>query len=151
MIKIDKRRFARTICIMPTLSDDRRAAFEELYIKAGADDCWPWTGARDSDGYGSFKLSLYTTVGAHRIAWCIANGAEPGRGHVLHSCDNPPCVNPNHLSLGTARINAQDKVQKGRARGRFSDYQGSFVARGPVHEAAPENDKPWFLRGLPGG
>ncbi|MGH0033016.1 MAG: HNH endonuclease [Myxococcota bacterium] len=52
---------------------------------------------------------------AHRIAWGLANGADPGDAHVLHRCDNPPCVNPAHLFLGDAAANAQDRHQKGRS------------------------------------
>lgn len=139
----------RAIRILPNLTNERVAAFHSMVRGAGEDECWLWTGAVDGHGYGSFRLRRYSTVGAHRVAWCIANNADPLNRHVLHRCDNPPCVNPNHLWLGDALLNALDKVAKGRARGRFSDYRGSLEPRHPVPKKAPEENLPWFLRGLP--
>lgn len=51
---------------------------------------------------------------AHRIAYELAYGVSPGKLQVIHSCDNPPCCNPNHLSLGTSQDNHDDMVAKGR-------------------------------------
>jgi hypothetical protein len=98
----------------------RREDFWARVHKAGADDCWNWSGGRSSDGYGVHKIRRYYRTAAHRIAYALANQEEPGDFHVCHRCDNPVCCNPAHLFLGTAADNAQDKVQKGRARGRFS-------------------------------
>lgn len=77
-------------------------------------DCVLWTGYTNHDGYGrlSIKGNLYM---AHRIAWSLRNGPAPRDKLVLHKCDNPPCVNPDHLFLGDDLDNAQDKSQKGRA------------------------------------
>lgn len=61
-------------------------------------------------------------MGAHRYAWLITNGPIPAGASVLHHCDNPPCVRPDHLFLGNALDNAQDKVQKGRLR--YGDARG---------------------------
>lgn len=76
-------------------------------------DCVPWSGKRDRDGYGTIGK-----VRAHRQAYIDAYGDIPDGLHVLHECDNPPCVNPAHLRLGTNLDNIQDKVRKGRARGQ---------------------------------
>lgn len=84
------------------------------------DECWPWTGGVSSDGYGSFKLASYRTVTASRLALIAYKMQEPEGLHVLHRCDNPSCCNPRHLRFGTVADNAQDKVSRGRARGRFS-------------------------------
>jgi HNH endonuclease len=88
---------------------------------AGKDDpkaCWIWTGGATPRGYGRFKIDgrLYST---HRIAFAIAYGGIPdGEGYhgtlVCHSCDNPRCCNPKHLSLGTAISNAKEMAQRGR-------------------------------------
>jgi hypothetical protein len=91
--------------------------FWEWVNKGGTNECWNWKGApnvwgygqiRDTNGrYGKKKL-------AHRISWIIHNGPIPTNILVLHTCDNPLCVNPNHLWLGTHKDNALDMCKKGR-------------------------------------
>lgn len=73
-------------------------------------DCWEWTGHRDRQGYGRAMKSFL----AHRGSFELAHGPIPEGLCVLHRCDNPPCVNPAHLLLGTKRDNAQDAIAKGR-------------------------------------
>jgi spore coat polysaccharide biosynthesis protein SpsF (cytidylyltransferase family) len=87
-----------------------RVRFEDGFwaLVARGDGCWEWTG-HTVKGYGT-----YSRFKAHRLAWELANGRSPGRMSVCHSCDNPGCVNPSHLWLGTARDNCADKVRKGR-------------------------------------
>jgi transcriptional regulator with XRE-family HTH domain len=80
------------------------------------DGCWFWTAGLDRDGYGSFELS--GRKGAHVVSWIFATGSDPRPMHVLHKCDNPSCVRPDHLFLGTNKDNMIDKTAKGRqARG----------------------------------
>lgn len=74
--------------------------------------CWMWTAGRQSNGYGQFRLG--TEQRAHRASWEFATGAAAGKKLVLHRCDNPPCVRPEHLFLGTNQDNMDDKVAKGR-------------------------------------
>lgn len=81
-------------------------------------DCWIWQGGKKQGGYGSCRWDG-ATVGAHRVAWVICNGPIPDGMHVLHNCpsgDNPSCVNPAHLWLGTNLDNVRDRDKKGRRR-----------------------------------
>lgn len=77
-------------------------------------ECWTWTGCCTAHGYGQFHFEGKTTK-AHRVAWIITHGPIPDGLCVLHRCDNPPCVRPDHLFLGTLSDNMQDCVAKGRA------------------------------------
>lgn len=81
--------------------------------RRGPDECWPWTGGRQSGGYGSMRLRR-KNVRAHRIAFQSATGIDPGALMVMHTCDNPPCCNPSHLKLGTVLDNNRDSKAKGR-------------------------------------
>ncbi len=78
-----------------------------------SDGCWEWLGTTDPYGYGQF--STKTCRLAHRFSWEIHNGPIPDGLFVLHTCDNPPCSNPNHLFLGTHQDNAQDRAKKNRS------------------------------------
>jgi len=83
---------------------------------AGADECWEWRASRDANGYGLFCLSGGGRVRAHRFSWEMANCEIPEGLIILHRCDNPPCVNPAHLRLGTQADNVADMVAKGRQK-----------------------------------
>lgn len=89
---------------------------ERFYSKVACgapNHCWMWTDHADSKGYGLLSVDG-KVVKAHRIAWMLAFGGIPTGLQVCHACDNPGCVNPNHLLLGTSRANTMDKVKKGR-------------------------------------
>lgn len=83
--------------------------------RPSANSCWVWTGTR-TRGYGQLYIGGGVRMSAHRLAW-ILTGRGPIRSglHVLHRCDNPPCCNPRHLFLGTARDNIADCISKGRS------------------------------------
>lgn len=76
-------------------------------------------------GYGQFYRRKREPVGAHRFSWELANGRPvPAGRQVMHSCDNPPCVNPAHLSVGTSADNHRDKSAKGRNPGNRTTRGG---------------------------
>lgn len=106
---------------------------EAFYAKTdhAANGCVEWRGIRNSQGYGQYQFQG-RTIGAHRMAYLIATGLLPKSLQICHRCDNPPCVNANHLFAGTAKDNAQDKERKGRGTGGRSIYINALksVARG---------------------
>lgn len=78
------------------------------------DTCWIWTGSK-SGGYGNTAVNGKAQR-VHRIMWTLYNGPIPKGMCVLHRCDNPPCVRPDHLFLGTKMDNVSDMIAKGRDR-----------------------------------
>ncbi len=82
-------------------------------------DCWIWRGSTNNRGYGAIEYS-YTNgkqvmQAAHRVAWILTNGPIPEGMMVCHRCDNPPCVRPDHLFLGSGFDNMADMAVKGRS------------------------------------
>lgn len=79
------------------------------------DGCWLWTGGGTRTGYGTFYIEG-RMQGAHVASWKLTYGPLTDRLCVLHKCDNPKCVRPDHLFIGTYKDNTQDMIAKGRAR-----------------------------------
>jgi hypothetical protein len=128
------------------LAGRNHAPLEERFwryvAKAGPDECWLWTAKTESNGYGRMQQGGKGSpmIGAHRLSFMIANGFYPEV--VMHTCDNPPCVNPNHLRAGSFAENTQDMVGKGRWRGG--------VTLGVEHPCAKlDPDKVRFIRANP--
>lgn len=79
------------------------------------DQCWPWGGTINRQRYGYGKFSIGNTAfRAHRIAYMIAKGDIPRGLVVRHRCDNPACVNPGHLDVGTIADNVRDMISRNR-------------------------------------
>ena len=88
--------------------------FEKKVEMIPFSDCHHWTAATNKFGYGKISLSQSTWQFAHRMSWEFANGPVPEGMYVLHTCDNPGCVNPSHLYLGSHKDNAQDRERRQR-------------------------------------
>jgi HNH endonuclease len=87
-----------------------------LRIIIDSKGCWIWQGAKTEGGYGHLYVDGYTQL-AHRVMWTVVVGSIPDGMLICHTCDNPPCINPEHLFMGTVSANSRDMVQKGRGRG----------------------------------
>ena len=91
--------------------------------------CWLWTYHVNADGYAQTRIQGKSVM-AHRLSWQLANGSSPADKYVCHKCDNPRCVNPTHLFLGTQQDNMDDMVAKGRY------VAPSAAGAGPLNGAA---------------
>lgn len=90
-------------------------AFEENFIPEPNSGCWLWTGNLiKRGGYGAFNFGKKIMQRAHRVSWKLYRYDITKDQHVLHSCDNPCCVNPDHLFLGDQSLNMFDMSMKGR-------------------------------------
>ncbi len=103
---------------------------------AGHEACWPWGGSRDKDGYGQARCRGLATRKAHVVVWVLAGYSVPLGSILCHTCDNPPCCNPQHMFLGTHQTNADDKVAKGRWRCKQKLSHSSVSGRG-LYTAEP--------------
>lgn len=95
--------------------------------KRGEDECWPWLAHTDKDGYGAiWDAEIGDNAVATRALWKVLYGEYPDRDIlVCHTCDNPGCMNPKHLFLGTCKDNSQDMIHKGRRVKALGERHGN--------------------------
>lgn len=106
------------------MDPDRQRFLDKVSRSDGPCGCWIWVGARLPRGYGRFYYRGRVQY-AHRVALRLLRGADvPDHLVVMHSCDNPSCVNPAHLAVGTQRDNMRDASNKGRVV-HVQDWRGS--------------------------
>ena len=138
-----KAKYCSNRCRLKSLYTNNHRSIEERFwekvIRGDSDTCWLWTGATGSAGYGVLGLGGRGTGNeyAHRISYRLHYGPIPNNLFVLHSCDNPPCVNPKHLSLGTHL----DNMQQSKARGRKHDPYTLTFAQTEVIRASTASPK----------
>jgi hypothetical protein len=90
-----------------------QSRLEQYSIPEPNSGCWLWIGADDGHGYGQLNIGG-KVIKAHRAAWELKVGPIPSGLNVCHKCDTPPCINPDHLFLGTRGENIRDAFAKGR-------------------------------------
>ena len=98
-------------------------SFHDKYLKT--DGCWNWQGSTNANGYGVVRYGGKIRL-AHRVSFMLANGWYPNN-LALHSCDNPRCVNPNHLRDGTYQDNYNDMRVRGRSKAKLSQEKASII------------------------
>ncbi len=106
----------------------------------GPNGCWIWEAGKDGDGYGLFKPAPKITHRAHRVSYEFFHGPIPSGMNVLHSCDNPSCVNPDHLLLGTHRENMEDMCHKGRQNTILTANDVCEIRRLHLVDKVPQKD-----------
>jgi hypothetical protein len=84
-------------------------------IKVDRNGCWNWQASKNNKGYGQLRIEGRGVL-AHRLSYIFHKGEIPPGGCILHSCDNPACINPDHLRVGTKAHNTADMMAKGRHR-----------------------------------
>ena len=111
------------------------ARFYKFVPAAEPSDCWEWQSTKNHRGYGKFWLNGRTDL-AHRVSYLFHKGSIPDGFLVRHTCDNPPCVNPDHLLVGTVKDNARDAIERGlyprgegNGRAKLTEGQVSEIRR----------------------
>ena len=103
--------------------------FSGKYKQAAVDACWEWLAGKNAQGYGSVNQAAYGDQLAHRVVYKTCIAGIPDGLIVMHTCDNPGCVNPAHLLLGTRGQNNADRSAKGRNNSKLRQGEGNGRAK----------------------
>lgn len=124
----------RPIVIRPERLEIVRRRFFQKVVQS--DGCWAWTGNRNAEGRGLVRIDKVVYY-AYRVAYTLEVGQIPDGKHICHRCDNPSCVRPSHLFVGSHADNMRDMASKGRALGWVrSNGEGHHNARCSDEEVA---------------
>lgn len=113
-------------------------------------ECWLWIAHRKSTGYGQFTVRKGSYFTAHAVSYALSVAPVPPGAHVCHACDNPPCVRPDHLFVGTPRDNALDMFSKGRQGSRHPGVEraNAILDDEAVREIRATEPRYGYLRDL---
>jgi len=147
-----KKQFCSAECYRNKLKNQFRERFESQVSPPDSNGCHIWTGATLPRGYGQIHLAypVRRTSTTHRVAWELYRGPIPEGLWVLHNCpngDNPGCVNPEHLWLGTHADNMRDMLNKGRSNYGERHYH-SKLTKSDAEAIKSSEDSPQFLADL---
>ena len=135
-----ERRFCSKQCA--DKSRDKKAIDDRfwMFVEISRNGCWEWSGSTDDKGYGQISSGRGSSpVKAHRLSWEIHFGDISDGLNVCHACDNPKCVNPDHLMLGTQVANMIDAARKGRLSSEA--ILNLHPGRKGFHGAGPKSNK----------
>lgn len=117
-----------------------KSRLESHFLGEPNSGCWLWEGYLDKNGYGHFRpFKGSRSYLAHRISWEVYRGEIPEGLCVCHKCDNPTCVNPGHLFLGTHLENMQDAKQKKRMWSPLANFNRAKTTCRKGHLLTPDN------------
>jgi len=103
------------------MSKDTLKKILERTVTIPALGCMEWTGCLNTDGYARMSFKGNSNIKVHRLVYQLTRNINIDGKIVRHSCDNPTCVNPEHLVIGTVQQNVGDRVERGRSRGHVVD------------------------------
>ena len=130
------------------ITDGLTSRFWKRVNKGAADDCWVWTGAQGALGYGYIGVGgRGNTRIVSRVSWVLHFGQIPPGLLICHKCDNPSCVNPQHLFLGTLDDNAKDMMAKGRGNLSGQHMAGEKNGNAKLTQRAAEEIRAARARG----